>query len=397
MEVLLFPYLPLADRLTIGGWELIPREELTATDTSSDEVVEYAQGVAALYRMPRADRGFGAFIRPPAGRVGDPAPEGWRTLYHAVVVLLLDQNPSRAVAGMAEDYNAGHRMCTTENALLFGHRFGRDLYTGYETGTMVMTKHLGPQIGETRDVIQPPVDMNLPLMRPQFDHVYAEALHDVLSNLGDDDPDLPGAIRWLELAWTNSASIDPAARILALRAGFDVLFSNSNASTTEIRSRLSELLDDPDAPRTHREWDDHTRHREGELTDLEWWFQSFTLLRNKVAHGGEIPATEFDFEDGVPHVWHGEWQLRQAIKRTVATAGHKEVLLDAWDRAARRGACCRCWRRRSSRTLTLTTLWVPTSSVYIRAAWVAGGEFEPEEPERAAPGRDLSSTATAGT
>lgn len=145
----------------------------------------------------------------------------------------------------------------------------------------------------------------------------------------------PGARvgRWLELAWTNSASIDTSARILALRAGFDALFGG--ASTRDIRTRLSALLDDANVPRVHREREDHGQHREGDLSDLEWWFQSFALLRNKIAHGGEMAEAEFDFEGGVQHVWHGEWQLRRAIKQTVANAGHEDVLLDVWDKAMR--------------------------------------------------------------
>jgi hypothetical protein len=330
-EVLLLPYLPLAKRRTIGPWELIPREELTADDTTSEAMVDHAHGVAKLYRMPGHARGFGAFIRRNGTRVGEEIDStGLRTLYHAIVVSLLDQNPSRAVAGMVEDYNTGHRMATTENALLFGHRFDQELYTGFETGTMVVMRSAGPKIGETEDVIQPPADMHLPTFRPQFDHVFAQALFEVLSALDEIDHDLPGAIRWLELAWTNSASIDTAGRILALRAGFDVLFGGAN--TREIRGKLSELLDEEGAARTHREWDDHTQHREAVLTELEWWFQSFALLRNKIAHGGEIPEAAFLFDDGTPHHWHGEWQLRRAIKQVVANADHPDVLLDAYDR-----------------------------------------------------------------
>jgi hypothetical protein len=293
-------------------------------------MVGIALGVARLYRMPGHERGFGAFIRRDGTSVGEEMRStGLRMLYHAVVVSLLDQNPSRAVAGMVDDYNSGHRMATTENALLFGHRFDHELYTGFETGTMVVMRQLGPKIGETEDVIQPPADMHLPMFRPQFDHVYAQALYEVLA-APDDQHDLPGAIRWLELAWTNSASIDTAGRILALRAGFDVLFGGAN--TREIRGKLSELLDDENAQRTHREWEDHGNHREAHLTDLEWWFQSFSLLRNKIAHGGEIPDADYLFDDGVPHHWHGEWHLRRAIKQVVANAGHPAVLLDVYDR-----------------------------------------------------------------
>jgi hypothetical protein len=335
MEVLLFPYLPLGERRTVGPWSVIPRAQLEAVDCVNPAIVDHAQGVRALYRMPGGDAGYGCFV----ARNGQPVgaeldPDGLQTLYHAIVVSLLDQNPSRAMPGIGEDYNAGHGMATTENALLFGHRFDDDLYTGFETGTMVVMRHLGPRVGEAADVIQPPADLHLPTFRPQFDEVYAQALYEVLSTLRDEDPDLPGAIRWLELAWTNSASIDTAARILALRAGFDVLFGGAN--TREIRARLSALLDEHDADRTRRRWENHARQLEADLTDLEWWFQSFTLLRNRIAHGGDIPDADFLFDDGTPHHWHGEWQLRRAIKQSVANAGHPDVLLSPLERAVRR-------------------------------------------------------------
>ena len=47
MDVLLFPYLPLDARRTIGGWELVPREALEEADVSSPEMVRHARDVAA--------------------------------------------------------------------------------------------------------------------------------------------------------------------------------------------------------------------------------------------------------------------------------------------------------------------------------------------------------------
>lgn len=332
MQVLLFPYLPLAERRRIGPWLLIPRAQLDADDCGSAQMVEHAHGVWGLYRMPADATGYGCFVTRNGQPVGaELEATGLRTLHDAICVSLLDENPSRAVAGMVDDYNAGHRMCTTENALVFGHRFDADLYTGFETGVMVVHRVGGPRIGQSEDVIEPPSEMHLPLLRPDFDEVYAQALHDVITELAEEDPDLPGAIRWLELAWTNSSVIDGAARVLALRAGFDVLFGG--ASTAIIRGQLSTLLDEPNAERSQRQWTDHSQQRQAQLTDLEWWFQSFALLRNKIAHGGEIEDAEFLFDDGVPHYWHGEWQLRRAIKQTVANAGHPDVVLDPFDRA----------------------------------------------------------------
>lgn len=334
IEITIFPYLPLSRRMAVGAWELIPRQLFGPPDAISAEAVEHAHGIAALYRMPGDPRGFGAFVRHREARVGDESDRTqFPTLHDAVVVPLIDQNPSFADPGWEEHPNAGHRMCTTENALLYSHRYGADLHTSYETGTMVTTRHFGPVIGVTVEVIEPPSDLKLPLMRPDLDEVFAESLHDVLRNLAADGPDLPGAISWFELAWANSAIIDVRTRVIALRAGFDALFGS--AWTETVRDQLCDLLDPERAPKVHREWNDHRgRHHQEELSDLGWWFQMFSLLRNKIAHGGRLSDRDYVFQE-VPHVWHGEWHLRRAIKQIVADHGHPDVLLEDYQRIAR--------------------------------------------------------------
>jgi hypothetical protein len=185
MVVWLFPYLPLAERLTIGPWTLIPRAALEVADATSAEVAEKARGVAALYRLPGDGRGFGAFLRgeQPVGAEFDE--DAYSRLYQTVVTALLDVNASQA-GGDYDEHNAGHRICTTENALLFGHGVDADGYTAYSYGSMVQTLVGGPRVGEAVDVIDPPHELKLPLMRPAIDAVYADALYQVLSTLTDD-------------------------------------------------------------------------------------------------------------------------------------------------------------------------------------------------------------------
>jgi hypothetical protein len=104
-----------------------------------------------------------------------------------------------------------------------------------------------------------------------------------------------------------------------------------NAYTETVRDRLSEFLDLAGTT-TRREWTDHRgRRHEAELTDVGWWFQMFSLLRNKSAHGGALVSGDFMF-DGVPHVWHAEWTLRRVFKKILANRGHDDVLLDEFDR-----------------------------------------------------------------
>jgi hypothetical protein len=337
MVVWLFPYLPTSDRLTVGPWTLIPRAALTDDDAISAEAAERARGVAALYRMPGDDRGFGAFVRSEQSAVGAEVDENaiWR-LYQAVVTALLDRNASPAEP-REEDINAGHATCTVENARLHGQGVDDQGYTAFSYGVMVQQLVGGYQVGRDTAKIEPPHELNLPILgRGGVDDVYVNALYEVLSNLDEDSPDLPGAIRFLEVAWANSLSVRTEARILALRAGFDVLFGG--ADTRTVRDNLSALLDRADAPRTRRVWTDHARHREADLTDLQWWFQSFALLRNKVAHGGQLDAAEYEFDDGVHHIWHAELNLRRAIKKLIANAGHEDVLLGPFERIARKHA-----------------------------------------------------------
>lgn len=54
-----FPYLPLAERMTVGPWILIPSAALSEEDTGSAAVTERALGLGALYRMPGDRRGSG--------------------------------------------------------------------------------------------------------------------------------------------------------------------------------------------------------------------------------------------------------------------------------------------------------------------------------------------------
>lgn len=334
MFVWLFPYLPLAERLTVGPWILVPRSVLAEEDAGSVEAAEQALGLVALYRMPADHGGYGAFVRSTNRLVGEDVDEtALGPLSQAITVALLDRNPSPVHPPQA-DWGAAHATATVENARLIGHGIDDEGYTAFEYGVMVRMLVGGYRVGEDADVISPPQELKLPLNRPRIDDVYAAALYDVLSNLTEGSPDLPGAIRFLEVAWANSRSVRPEARILVLRAGFDVLFGG--AQTNAVRSALSALLDSEEPLRTSREWvDSHGRAQQAELTDLEWWFTSFAILRNKIAHGGVIAADEYEF-DGVHHVFHAELNLRRAIKKIVADAGHEDVLLGPYERIARR-------------------------------------------------------------
>jgi len=99
-------------------------------------------------------------------------------------------------------------------------------------------------------------------------------------------------------------------------------------------------LDKPTAPTLRRHWRDHGSGRiEGAvMTDLGWWFTRFSLLRNDLMHGRDPQPWMWKF-DRVPHVDLAEWWLRQAIRETVARAGHPDIRMEPFDRNL-----ARAWR-----------------------------------------------------
>jgi hypothetical protein len=100
------------------------------------------------------------------------------------------------------------------------------------------------------------------------------------------------------------------ARVIVLRAGFEALLGGG-ANTSRNRELLSELLDEPDAKRTRRMWP--RLKAPVELTELEWWFQNYGLLRNKVAPRDVVEDEDWLFEDGRRHLHMADDTLRCAI------------------------------------------------------------------------------------
>ena len=169
--------------------------------------------------------------------------------------------------------------------------------------------------------IEPPSELPTPIMAADLDSEYASAALSVM-NVGDEKTGrrVTRAAEWLDIAWQNTSSITHDARILALRSGFEVLLSISDTgdSTRQLGTGLSQLLDEPQAPRQQRMWSERGQSRSATLTDLEWWFQSFTLLRNAIAHGHIVTREGLRFDGGGLHVFIGESTLRRSIKRTIA-------------------------------------------------------------------------------
>lgn len=340
------PYLPLAQRATVGDWELIPRADLEDDDAEDPDVATLARGFADLHELPRGVRvRVGAFARLGGGHVGDdPYEVGLITgLRRALVVAVLDGNESPLLSEDERDLNAGHSAMTSDNAIVVANGITRaGGWTGTITGGRVRRLDLGLLVLPDDRLpsppkIAPPGDLRVPFMAPRLDLEYAHAAWESIWRETDDARRLGRGIDWLDLTWRNASGLTDDLRVPAVRAGFEVPLDANE--TKVLRQRLSDLLDPPDAPTLTRHWRNPKTGKIGsaEMTDLGWWFTRFSFLRNDLMHG-RIPTDEAWLFDGKHHVDLGEWWLRQAIKETVARDGHEDIREDPIWREALRSA-----------------------------------------------------------
>lgn len=329
------PYLPLREHLDINGWALVPADELEQGEVASDFAAVAAAGLARLYTTGDDDAGTGAFAYRVGEGVGGHFDESdVLDMHRALVVLALDGNPSPFRPDEERTGNEAHRAMTSDNALVYGHRVNESGYVAAEYGAMIRTLSGGYNVladrGKHPMRIRPPADLWMPTFRPRLDGEFADAVHRVITADSDEARRIHRAIGWLDLAWRNAASITLDLRIPAVRSGFEVLFDTDGV--VPLRTSLSSLLDADDAPRVHRVWLDRGKTREGELTELEWWFVCFGLLRNAIAHGDALEPERYDYE-GNTHLDIAEYRLRLAIKATVIASGYPELDLDPHARA----------------------------------------------------------------
>jgi hypothetical protein len=345
VDVVYLPYLPLRERALIGDWELIPRRALVDDDCLDQRSGELAQGLAAMYVLPkRGGNAAGAFARPRQGRIGEAARDlqSLSDLRRACVVTVLDPNPSPLLSADNRDLNAGHWMLTSENAMLVAHGISRDGgYTGTITGSRVPFTSLGVSVLDKpgtphrrRGEILPPGDVRIPTFSPPaFDSEYADATWESIRRGDAAARRLARAIDWLGLASLNTTAMTDDLRIPALRAGFEVLLDTGDY--LKLGRRLGRVLEDDSEP-TERTWKNlsgsETTKR---LGDVAWWSVRLSFLRNALMHGGS-PRSDDWIHGGLAHTDLGEWYLRQAIKHAVAKDGHTDVLQELLWRAALR-------------------------------------------------------------
>lgn len=349
-DVWLFPYLSLDRCQWVGRWRLIPRHRLRGRDVTARWVLPMARGLIGLYEPPRADplitRRLGCFVVGRARRLGEGHESAdMLSLHRAVTAGVLDRNSTTDADGME-----GHAASTSDNAALHGHHVTSEGHVSAEYGAMVRTLVGGYTIGEGEAKILPPEELHLPLFGSAFDSEYATAVYRLLESGDGLAVRLGRAVDWLDLAWRNTPSVKPDVRIVAIRAGFEVLL-DAGSGAVDSADALSELLDRPETPRFEGSWKSLTGRSETTraFTNLGWWFLSFAFLRNAVTHAEPIPLPRYRF-GGTHHIMLAERALRRAIKEVVARQGFERVRLGPFERAIERGfAAARQQTRRERR------------------------------------------------
>lgn len=338
--VVYVPYLPLTSRVRIGEWDLIPKADLQESDAIDAQVTEWARAVAALYALPEPSRepvgAFGCLVE---GHIGDDPADAtlMQDLRRAFVMAIIDGNESPLIEPDERDPNSGHWAMSSENAevVTYGIQEG---WTSTITGGRIPRLSIGVPLVSTPGLpatpIQPPTDLLLPSMSRNFDHEYADAVWESMRRGTDDGRRLARAVEWLRLAWLNTSDLTPDLRIPALRGGFEVLLDSEQ--TKELSHSLVALLDDKSS-RILRQWTNtqNGRPTSRELTDLEWWFMRFSLLRHALMHGREPNRGDWT-HNGALHVDLGSGYLAYAIKKIVINDGHADIQDDVlWRQAIR--------------------------------------------------------------
>lgn len=337
-HALLFPYLWIRNRITVGPYELISRNTLTDDDFVSAQVKTDVEGLLTMYEMrgSMANR-FGTIVRRREGKIGDRFQRSeMKPLHRVVVAALLDPIP---LVGKNEESTEGWSIPTSDNALIFLHQLDGSGYVAVEYGRMVSTMIGGLRIGEEHSRIHAPSELHAPFLGGDPDPVYAAALYTELTGGTAEARRLGRAIEWLDLAWRNTTSIDDDTRISAIYNGVEVLLNREGAFA--LGTALSELLE-PGATKTTRpipklRQGDRATFQPRDVTDLTFWFVFFGFLRHDITHGEVIPRRQYEWNDQ-SHLFLGESHLRRAIKHTVANAGHPAVLLDPFERITQKYA-----------------------------------------------------------
>lgn len=302
----MFPYLPLHEPVLIDNWHLVPFN-FVRPSVLNDVDREVALALEA-YRPAVEGYDFGVVCVPAAADADPALPEDLlRPLSQAVLAAMLFANPRLG----EHDIDCDCRIAgttTSENAQLIVVALGAEFIHSRSGSRIARTMTLLRTPGKAY-TIPPPEALYLPNSATDLDGKLATRIYRTLLHEGEVGRRIDNAIAWLDFIAANGTSVVPSVRIMALRTAFEALFGETR--TVQLRGFVGDLLSPADA-KLPRSWQDNGRTRTDDLSDREWWFQRFSLLRNSLTHGTNSEDDAWVHE-GLPHSNLAQEALVEAI------------------------------------------------------------------------------------
>jgi hypothetical protein len=338
-DVLLAPYVPLPEPVSIGDWDLLPILEADSPEMVAGE----PDRVPADLRLPvrrlidayrvRDESGLGALVASAGGQIGGAfSRKDMSPLGHALLAGVLSANPELRATG--DGSLDGWSIATSENAVLYGHPITDGNSYALQTGVLIQV--LGGFTAETDEPlpkISPPVELPTPLIS-RFDAELASATWQVLNAAGPDARRLSRALDWYKIALGNAEAVTLDVRVGAARSALEVLL-DAGESTQRLVRRYGAL--------THTEETEQATY-EGvfwakgpvQLTPDEWWMHRLCELRNAIVHGDDVPDGLWE-HDGSNQLVQIHDRLVDALRTFVAEASGDPLLaMPLADRGLRR-------------------------------------------------------------
>ncbi len=340
------PYLNLGRALPCGTWELGPLEAFDgrwADPRFETQAKSFLQKFVDTNGKP-IERP--TLIAPRQSAIDGtlPTPAELEALESAIGFAFLDRNPRLG----AESKHQGWQVITTDTAELFV--WPVDVEEGYVTvtsGLMVRTHGGGYTISDPELVIRPPLDLHSGSVgRPDeqlLSAVYTMVLGSVTSPGANITADrLRVAIGWLLKAWRNTATVHFAERVVFLKTAFEAITATNKTyvSAERLRALFESLTDVGESD--HEQllwspaetenrtwtWTEGGKQKTDQVTELEYWFNSFGAARNKIIHDGIVPSMAYA-EPGSSYEGHyvftAEYLLRAVIKVSMGPLGYPDL------------------------------------------------------------------------
>jgi hypothetical protein len=288
--LLLTPYLPLSEELSIREWRLIPFKALGAAEVVPAGL---ARPVARLIAAYGRDDGMGAVVHLDGRQVGaNFEMRDFTRLCAALLAGTVGGNPEMA---STQDGGLGAWSFTTaENALLVGHPLGDGSGYALQMGVLVrVLSGRGALEDEPLPPIEPPLELPTPLIS-SFDDELAAAIYDTLGAGDDRARRLERALEWYRVVLSNAEAVSVDVRIGAARSALEALLGVGDETKKVVRA-FGRLVRTPDSTEQTYEnvvW----ANGPVQLTGDEWWLTRLSMLRNRIMHGDEVPHDLWEHE-----------------------------------------------------------------------------------------------------